>query len=227
VVLCASFPNRERRSGEDQLPGQAVGLPAGECVIEAELVADERQPMCQWAMEPMGWVGKMIFDCRNPQQLETALALHPLFQPAFQYWRSLRDQGLPNRHDIDPIEIPELLANVMLLDAVEGGADFRYRLAGTAVEHNFGASIKGVSLSAIVQTFPTIQPILDVKRHCVATGSPHACDAAVFTHFGTKKQLYCFAMPLSDDGHNVTQIFAIGILERAAEPPHNDQFNRS
>lgn len=160
----------------------------------------------------------MIFDGRDPLQLETALTLHPLFQPAFVYWQSLCKPGLPNRRDIDPVDIPELLANIMLLDVVDGGTDFRYRLAGTAVEHNFGASIRGLSLSDIVQTFPSIKPVLDVKRHCVATASPYACDAAVFTHFGTKKQVYCFAMPLSEDGQSVTQIFAIGILERAAEP---------
>ena len=157
----------------------------------------------------------MIFDGRDPLQLETALTLHPLFGPAFNYWQSLCKQGLPNRRDIDPVDIPDLLANIMLLDVVDGGADFRYRLGGTAVEHNFGASIKGLSLCDIVQTFPSIRPVLDVKRHCVATASPYACDAAVFTHFGTEKQVYCFAMPLSEDGLNVTQIFAIGILERA------------
>lgn len=163
-------------------------------------------------------MGKMIFDCRDPQQLDSALALHPFFQPALQYWQSLTGQGLPTRRDIDPVDIPDLLANVMLLDVLNDGADFRYRLAGTAVEHNFGASIKGLVLSEIVQIFPTIQPILDVKRRCVATRSPYACDAAVFTHFGTQKQVYCCAMPLSDDGRHPTQIFAIGILERATEP---------
>ena len=156
----------------------------------------------------------MIFDCRDPQQLSSALRLHPLFEPGLQYWQSLASQALPNRHAIDPVQIPDLLSNVMLLDVLEGGSDFRYRLAGTAVEHNFGAPIKGLVLSEIVETLPSIKPILDVKRQCVATASPYACDAAVFTHFGTLKHVYCLAMPLSDDGRHVTQIFTIGILER-------------
>jgi hypothetical protein len=159
----------------------------------------------------------MIYDCRKPDQLRAALALHPLFAPALHYWQSLRPQGLPRRSDIDPTAIPELLANIMMLDVLDEGRDFRYRLAGTAVEHNFGASIKGFILSEIVQAFPSIQPILEVKRRCVATASPYACDANVFTHFGTKKQVYCFAMPLADDGQKVSQIFAIGILERVTE----------
>ncbi len=159
----------------------------------------------------------MIYDCREPLQFRSAIALHPLFLPAHRYWQSLAPYGLPMRSAIDPVAIPELLSNIMLLDVLEGGMDFRYRLAGTTVEHNFGASVKGLILSDIVQAFPSIMPILEVKRRCVAMASPYACDAAMFTHFGTKKQVYCFAMPLSDDGRQVTQIFAIGILERVTE----------
>lgn len=156
----------------------------------------------------------MIFDGRDTQQLKQAMALHGLFQPALTYWQSLGGDRLPSRQGLDPLDIPELLPNIMLLDVLDQGRDFRYRLAGTAIEHNFGASIKGVLLSTIVDEFPSTRPIFEVKQHCTATASPYACDAAIFTHFGTKKQLYCFAMPLSDDGKTVTQIFAIGILER-------------
>lgn len=156
----------------------------------------------------------MIFDCRDTQQLKQAMSLHDLFQPALTYWQSLGGTQLPRRQRLDPLDIPALLPNIMLLDVLDQGRDFRYRLAGTAIEHNFGASIKGRLLSTIVDEFPSTRPILETKQHCVATASPYACDAAIFTHFGTKKQLYCFAMPLSDDGIAVTQIFAIGILER-------------
>lgn len=159
----------------------------------------------------------MIYDCRQSDQLQSALALHPLFAPAYRYWRSLAHQGLPQRRAIDPTAIPELLPNIMMLDVLDDGGDFRYRLAGTAVEHNFGASIKGFILSEIVRAFPSVEPILEVKRRCVATASPYACDANVFTHFGTKKQVYCFAMPLAEDGQKVSQIFAIGILEPVTE----------
>ncbi|HVI90552.1 MAG TPA: PAS domain-containing protein [Dongiaceae bacterium] len=160
----------------------------------------------------------MIYDCRDPQQMASALALNNLFPPALRYWQVIKTDRLPSRLDIDPIDIPDLLPNIMLLDVLEGGKDFRYRLAGTAVERNFGAPIKGLTLGAIVQSFPSIEPVLDVKIHCAETASPYACDAAMFTHFGTRKQVYCFAMPLSDDGVIVTQIFAIGILERITEP---------
>ncbi|MET1029172.1 MAG: PAS domain-containing protein [Dongiaceae bacterium] len=155
----------------------------------------------------------MIFDFRNLEERCAALALNPLFPIAYDYWRRLAAHGLPQRGDIDPTAIPAVLPNIMLLDVLDEGLDFRYRLAGTNVERNFGSSVKGIILSQVVQAFPSFQPIIEVKQHCAATASPYACDEAIFTHFGTQKRVYCCAMPLSDDGATISHIFAVGILE--------------
>jgi hypothetical protein len=50
------------------------------------------------------------------------------------YWSAKRSNGrLPGRRDIDPIiDIPRLVANLVLLDAPEG--DFRYRVVGTKID---------------------------------------------------------------------------------------------
>jgi hypothetical protein len=49
------------------------------------------------------------------------------------YWRAKHQDGRPpSRCDIDPvIEIPQLVANLLLADIVPGG--YRYRLVGSAV----------------------------------------------------------------------------------------------
>ena len=49
------------------------------------------------------------------------------------YWRAKhQDSRPPSRSDIDPvIEIPQLVANLLLADIVPGG--YRYRLVGSAV----------------------------------------------------------------------------------------------
>lgn len=155
----------------------------------------------------------MIYDFRDPQQRRDGFALNRLFPIAYNYWSRLAADRLPKRSEIDPIAIQEALSNIMLLDVLEGGRDFRYRLAGGAVERNFGSSVKGVLLSDIVKAFPSIEPIIEVKRRCAATASPYACDEVIFTHFGTSKRVYCSAMPLSEDGVTVSHLFVIGILE--------------
>jgi len=72
-----------------------------------------------------------------------------------RYWQSkhIGDRP-PARQDIDPpIEIPSLVANLMLLEKTESG-DYRYRLAGTAVESRAGVSLTGqrIGVSPITST---------------------------------------------------------------------------
>ena len=61
---------------------------------------------------------------------------HPSVQCFYEYWRSKCVDGrLPERHDIDPLEIPELLPGIILMDVARDGQRlrFRIRLAGTMV----------------------------------------------------------------------------------------------
>src|ERR1051325_6866611 len=59
----------------------------------------------------------------------------PVLGPVLRYWFDKRGARLmPSRRDIDPVEIePRLLPNLQITELVDGGARFRYRLAGTAI----------------------------------------------------------------------------------------------
>lgn len=58
----------------------------------------------------------------------------PALRALHQYWLGCRRGGrLPSRAEIDPVDIPDLLRHVMLVDVDEGGARFRFRLVGTKV----------------------------------------------------------------------------------------------
>ena len=46
----------------------------------------------------------------------------PRLQRLYEYWRSkVRDRRLPARADIDPLDIPDLLSNLVLIDVVGEG----------------------------------------------------------------------------------------------------------
>ena len=48
------------------------------------------------------------------------------------YWSKRRDgRSMPARADIDIALIPTLLQYIFLIDVIDGGRDFRFRLAGT------------------------------------------------------------------------------------------------
>ena len=56
-------------------------------------------------------------------------------QRLHEYWRakSGADDPVPRRRDIDPVELPDLLPNLMLVDVERNPLRFRYRLVGTRV----------------------------------------------------------------------------------------------
>jgi hypothetical protein len=63
-----------------------------------------------------------------------------------EYWLSKCRPGLlPGRQDIDPVEIPELLPWMILLDpvGVPGGYRFRMRLVGTGIVARTGQDATG------------------------------------------------------------------------------------
>jgi hypothetical protein len=57
----------------------------------------------------------------------------------YAYWLSKRGgKRVPARADIDPVEIHGFLPNIFMMDVIESGARFRYRLVGTAIGNAVG-----------------------------------------------------------------------------------------
>lgn len=69
---------------------------------------------------------------------------HPGMRRGYEYWNGLRRDGaLPRRADIQPADIKDLLPHVALLDVIDNGERFRYRLVGTSIAHHFGYDFTG------------------------------------------------------------------------------------
>lgn len=75
-------------------------------------------------------------------------ALPPLLDDLARYWSSLATgASLPHMAQIDPFSMRSALGYVILLDVVEGGRDFRYRLYGSVVAAISGFDLTGRLLS--------------------------------------------------------------------------------
>jgi hypothetical protein len=62
----------------------------------------------------------------------------------YRYWEAqCASRAVPRRADIDPADIPTLLPNLQLIDVLDGGRRFRFRLVGTAIVTAFGAELTG------------------------------------------------------------------------------------
>ena len=61
-----------------------------------------------------------------------------------KYWLSLkRKEDLPGRQHFDPLDIPDLMSRVWMLDVLREPLRFRYRLAGTKEVETLGREVTG------------------------------------------------------------------------------------
>lgn len=69
-------------------------------------------------------------------------------QLTYEYWKSFRTtDSIPGIDTIDPIELRASLGRIAILDVVEGGRDFRYRLFGSILASNLGRDLTGTCVS--------------------------------------------------------------------------------
>lgn len=136
-----------------------------------------------------------------------------------RYWRGkCREGALPSRADLDPIDIPALLAHVFLIDVVDGGRDFRYRLLGTHIVESVGFEFTGQLVSEFMRDHE--EEILAPDYHKLVEGREPQHVTGNMVAFGRDYMSYETVMcPLSSDGEAVDMIFG-GLcfrLERAQD----------
>lgn len=93
-------------------------------------------------------------------------------EQSLDYWQSIRgDRPTPQRIDFDPADIPGLLPNVVFLDVLNRGGDFRFRVIGDAVR----SASRGNYTGQLVGSLPHITddgPLMTALRKAVATRAP-------------------------------------------------------
>ncbi|MBU0725030.1 MAG: PAS domain-containing protein [Alphaproteobacteria bacterium] len=136
---------------------------------------------------------------------------HPRLRNLYDYWERCRgDRLLPARSDLDPVDIPALLSNLILIDvergtAPDGGMRFRFRLYGTEV-----CKIRGADLTGRYIDEPGITYLREVAirsyEKIVTDRAPvyeaHAFPLSV-NFVGTYHRL---VLPLAADGANVDML---------------------
>jgi len=129
------------------------------------------------------------------------------------HWRTqVRDGRLPARVNIDPVALGRVLPNISILDVV-GDGDFRFRLAGEALNQRYGA-LKNCRLSELMDV-TLLRLNLEGTRTCVEQG------VAVFTRdtertsrrLGDRQIVQRLLMPLAVDGATVDALLCVMIFE--------------
>jgi hypothetical protein len=131
----------------------------------------------------------------------------PLLRAVLAYWNERRGaRFMPSRGDLDPLHIPTLLPQLMLLDVLKGPLDFRYRLVGTAIVDRLGRDNTGLRFSelalnrALSREAHFARAIVEERRPGWACLELHGPGRALST-------ATIVGMPLADDDKSVKMLF--------------------
>jgi len=152
----------------------------------------------------------------------------PQIKALYTYWQSIHPEGgpegkaLPGRRHFDPIDIPDLLPNIWLIDVVrdaqhDGAPRFRFRLVGTQIVKFTGRDATGLWLDEVYPAYETTEAYRAHRAVC-ESGEPHYRKSGVISNPGRKyveaERLY---LPLAEDGRTVDIILVMTLY--SGDPP--------
>jgi len=135
------------------------------------------------------------------------LLVDPPLQEIYNYWHSLLGgRRMPARKDVDPVQIPRYLSDLMLIDVQNDPRRFRYRLIGTRI----------VSASAEDRTGQFFDDVYFFKHYpetfehynlVVDNAAPHL-SLEPFRNYSnnTSYQAKRLILPLANDGETVDML---------------------
>ena len=127
----------------------------------------------------------------------------------YNYWRSKRrGDAIPRRADIDPIEMPNLMPNLLIADIEYDPFRVKYRLVGTRVVQMTGYEFTGKYLDEIA--LPDDEGLF-LECYQVACESKMPVTDRIKWHLApdTTEEYDICILPLSDDGISVNIALAI------------------
>ena len=131
----------------------------------------------------------------------------PLILEMLAYWQSKRGDRLPRPADIDPTEIPKLIASIVICDLETDPFRVRYRLAGTRQVHILGNELTGRYVDELnweegpfvhrifARARDTAAPVFGYYHWRFREDTPGASEFGLF--------------PLSEDGRIVNRVLGI------------------
>ena len=161
---------------------------------------------------------------KNADPRETPFT-DPRVEQAYLYWRDkAAGRAMPGRADIDPIEIPKLLPDVMLVERLDEGR-YRYRLIGTENTRAHGVNATGRYLDEVLPGPDYAAHVLKLYDECVETHRALYSECLFFSpaRHEPERHTKVLFMPLSSDGEKVNMIFVIQVfvyIDRATRERH-------
>jgi hypothetical protein len=113
----------------------------------------------------------------------------------------------PKREEITPSLLRTALPWIWMIDVIDGGKDFRFRIAGERVIEFMGRRFAGELLSDNLSN-PFFQRMHGILVECTQRKKPVAV-GPIRSNLKGKEffEMEVVVMPMSEDGHSVTSLF--------------------
>ena len=132
----------------------------------------------------------------------------PRLRALHDYWNQRRGgRAMPARSDIDPVDIPRLLPNLLLLDVEPGTGRLKVRVAGTTVVEMYGSDYTGRYLDEIDFGDRRAAVLFDYTT-CLQTRQIYVSEHSFWTDRDVTYRIERLILPLSDDGRTVSHLIA-------------------
>ena len=133
---------------------------------------------------------------------------------AHDYWRGkAAGRAMPRRADIDPIEIPKLLPDVMLVDVLPHGR-YRYRLIGTENAQAHGINATGRYLDEVLPGPEYRDHVIALYDECVGSRRVLYSECLFMSprQRAPERHTKVLFMPLAEDGETVNMVFVMQVF---------------
>lgn len=146
-------------------------------------------------------------------------AWYPALAKFFSYWLSIRPSAdlLPGRQHFDPLDIPDVMPRVWLLDVDRSeGLRFRYRLVGTREVETLQREVTGLWFDDVHPRLKEKPELLERYRFMVEQGEPTYRRGFInFNHKREHERVENCMVPLAQDGRTVDVIAACSVIFRS------------
>lgn len=135
---------------------------------------------------------------------------HPKIRALTEYWLRIHPQsGLPGRQHFDPVDVPDLLPNVFLIDVTPGTTDFTYRLTGSRVVEFFGADFTGKSFQSAFVRAKTANAFIDLCETVTLRQPRWRRGKTAFVPAREYTEIERVYLPLAADGETVDMVLGL------------------
>lgn len=147
------------------------------------------------------------------EDVDSLVEGHPDLAELLQHWKALcGDRKMPERGDFDPAKVPRLLADICLVEVIDGGSDYFYRVAGSRLEELSGQKLQGRRFSEITHA----EARESMRATCAA--SVHSARPVVIKNKLREPgrdhvSIIAIILPMSDDGETVNMILTLTEFE--------------